>query len=473
MEQGEYVSELKSMQEPKPDGRLWTMIMIAGGHFAAIVVRIQSPIEEEPAASLRKGKQRKPKQDYEVLLHKTFHRYTSMFVYFLIKLRALISLPARRKQGGSQSVNDNAKGPAKSAGAMLRRYGEQALRDDVRNLMSSPEWAAGITASERIWIRASVSNKRIFYDYDAAAFAKNDPRLRNFPFPTRRPTQSELIRCLGELTRVKVSHFTEADLREQDEAFLASLPKPKPLPSAASIAPPKLPKVEVPKLTKEQEASKEKWGRVLEMARRGRLDVLKSFWDRESESFGGVDARVPDWAERDNAGSTLLQVAASSGQEPVVEWLLETLEADPTLSVDAQTGTTKTGHVAYDLASNKGVRDAFRRAAGSMPDRWDWLGAGHVPSVLTKEMETEQDQKKKIRRKGLKEKMKEREERAAVEVEEDPEPAPAAAAPSTGPQKLGGNKVIGGTEGLTPEMRMKIERERRARAIEARLKGGN
>jgi hypothetical protein len=39
------------------------------------------------------------------------------------------SLLARRKQGGSQSVNDNSKGAAISAGAMLRRYGEQALRD--------------------------------------------------------------------------------------------------------------------------------------------------------------------------------------------------------------------------------------------------------------------------------------------------------------------------------------------------------
>ena len=36
---------------------------------------------------------------------------------------------ARRKQGGSQSINDNAKSKAVSAGAMLRRYGEQALRD--------------------------------------------------------------------------------------------------------------------------------------------------------------------------------------------------------------------------------------------------------------------------------------------------------------------------------------------------------
>ena len=88
MEQDEYVSELKSMQEPKPEGRLWTMVMIAGGHFAAIVVRVQSPIEDELATPLRKGKQPKPKQDHEILLHKTFHRYTSMFVYFVIKLPA-------------------------------------------------------------------------------------------------------------------------------------------------------------------------------------------------------------------------------------------------------------------------------------------------------------------------------------------------------------------------------------------------
>ena len=41
----------------------------------------------------------------------------------------LIGTSARRKQGGSQSINDNAKSKAVSAGAMLRRYGEQALRD--------------------------------------------------------------------------------------------------------------------------------------------------------------------------------------------------------------------------------------------------------------------------------------------------------------------------------------------------------
>jgi hypothetical protein len=39
------------------------------------------------------------------------------------------SFPARKKQGGSQSLNDNAKSKANSAGAMLRRYGEQSLME--------------------------------------------------------------------------------------------------------------------------------------------------------------------------------------------------------------------------------------------------------------------------------------------------------------------------------------------------------
>lgn len=111
-------------------------------------------------------------------------------------------MSARRKQGGSQSVNDNAKGPAKSAGAQLRRYGEQALRDvrcvlrlfplttlksvqDIRNLLN--EWSDDLDDCERIWIRASTSNKRIFFDYEDTPIQKGDDRLRTYPFPTRRP----------------------------------------------------------------------------------------------------------------------------------------------------------------------------------------------------------------------------------------------------------------------------------------------
>ena len=77
---------------------------------------------------------------------------------------------ARRKQGGSQSLNDNSKSKAVSAGAMLRRYGEQALRYDIRNLLQ--EWSEDIEQCERVWIRASVSNRRIFLDYEGAILTK-------------------------------------------------------------------------------------------------------------------------------------------------------------------------------------------------------------------------------------------------------------------------------------------------------------
>jgi hypothetical protein len=106
--------------------------MIAGGHFAGAVVRVSRAQDDDSGddEKTRKRKQKKPKPETEVVLHKTFHRYTSMFsnMHTILEFQLMRTL-ARRKQGGSQSANDNAKGAAKSAGAQLRRYGEQALRD--------------------------------------------------------------------------------------------------------------------------------------------------------------------------------------------------------------------------------------------------------------------------------------------------------------------------------------------------------
>jgi len=127
------------------------------------------------------------------------------------------------------------------------------------------------------------------------------------------------------------------------------------------------------------------------------------------------------------------------------------------------------------LFRSKPVRNVFRRLAHKQPDLWDWKEA-HVPSGLSEEKEEEENKKKAERRKGLREKMREKEKaRAAVEEEEEvPEPVQAAVPTPSGngggPQKLGGR--IGGEgnlAGMTPEMRMKIERERRARAAEARF----
>ncbi|KAF9477764.1 hypothetical protein BDN70DRAFT_91870 [Pholiota conissans] len=475
-----YLQEILRLQEPVSEGRTWALFMIAGGHFAGAIVRVSRPADDasEEEEKTRKKKQKKPKPEVEVLLHKTFHRYTT-----------------RRKQGGSQSTNDNAKGNAKSAGAQLRRYGEQALRDDIRELLE--DWREELNSCERIWMRANISNRRIFYDYEGAPWAKDDERLRTFPFPTRRPTQSELSRCLSELLRPKISHYTEDELRAQDEFYLASLPKAKIIPTAAP-EPPKE-KLKPVKLSKEEENLREKWTRVLEMVNKNRLEPLKTFLEREKSTLGGIDAQIPEWTGESRA--TILQLAVQNGHEEMVRWLLEDARANPTIPVpsgkagevedDDDEGNksgpdatflprpTGTRRAAYDLARTKPIRDIFRRCAASYPDWWDWLGAGRVPSALSQEMEEEREEKKKVRRKGLKDRVKEREAREKEKEKERPKTPPVVEKPqvrqpivsnSTSRKLGGGAGATEGVAGLTPEMRAKVERERRARAAEARMK---
>lgn len=228
------------------------------------------------------------------------------------------------------------------------------------------------------------------------------------------------------------------------------------------------------------------------MVHRGRIDALKAFWEREGQNLGGIDATIPEWTgER---YTTLLQLAARAGQEEITRWLLEEAHADPTIDIpiaadddtghesDAsdsrpvQTGSRRT---AYDMAASRAIRDVFRRCAGAHPEWWDWLGAARVPSALSKEMEEGREEKKKVRRKGLKDKVREREAKekerelaspvAPPVVEQKPKPK--VVQDVEGPRKLGGRAgAADATAGLSAEMQAKVERERRARAAEARLK---
>lgn len=68
---------------------------------------------------------------------------------------------------------------------MLRRYGEQALQEEIRELLK--EWEEDLQLSERIFLRASTHGRRSFWGYDGAVLDKGDTRIRTFPFPTRRP----------------------------------------------------------------------------------------------------------------------------------------------------------------------------------------------------------------------------------------------------------------------------------------------
>ena len=222
-------------------------------------------------------------------------------------------------------------------------------------------------------------------------------------------------------------------------------------------------------MTPEQEAFRERRKRFFDMIRKGKVEPLLPFWEKYKDQLG--ELKVQD-SEGEGRGLTMLALASSSGHEEVVRWLLEDVRVDPTEPIAEDSKKTE-----YDVASTKGVRNVFRRCAHNNAEWWDWTGDAHVPSGLTEEMEAEQGKRKTERRKGMKEKAKEREKlKAEKETESEPEvsvPAvPIPAAPSSGPQRLGGAGARpDNLAGLTPEMRARIERERRARAAEARLRG--
>ena len=117
-EQVDYLQRLQALQFIKDqDGPFWSLFLLSSGHFVGAVVNLQTG---------------KP------ILHKSFHRYTT-----------------RRKQGGAQSSNDKSKGKAKSAGAGIRRYNEQALNEEIHELLIS--WKDVIQKSSLIFLRAPVS----------------------------------------------------------------------------------------------------------------------------------------------------------------------------------------------------------------------------------------------------------------------------------------------------------------------------
>lgn len=420
-----------SMPKPNKDGSLPPaaykgphifLCMIGGGHFAAMVVSL-APRQSKHASSSGPLN-----REATVLAHKTFHRYTT-----------------RRKQGGSQSANDNAKGAAHSAGASIRRYNEQALVEDVRALLQ--EWKALLDTSDLLFIRATGSTNRrtLFGPYDGQVLRANDERIRGFPFSTRRATQNELMRAYIELTRLKVREIGEVKAEEVV----------KPAGKAEAVKP------EKPKLTEEEEKAMQHTTQIQGFIRRSKLPALLSYLmsNKLEPSFPfyppGANHHAP----------TPLHLAAAQNAAPIVTGLLVRADADPTVR-------SEEGKTAFEIAGDRATRDAFRLARGTLgEEKWDWDKAG-VPAALTKE---EVDRQKEIERKE-----KEREEKAERErkrVEE--ERLKALRVPLQGTSRRGG--VLGGPKsaqekreeegrGLTPEQRMRLERERRARAAEERIK---
>ncbi|GAA5878414.1 hypothetical protein JCM3774_002830 [Rhodotorula dairenensis] len=464
--------------------RKWTLLMFGGGHFAGMVVSLRPRLVK----SSKKGSKEKERE--VVVLHKkTFHRYTT-----------------RRKQGGSQGANDSANGKAKSAGAQIRRYNEAMLTDEVRALLDS--WSDEIESSELVFLRCSKNNYKTFFGYsDDAPLRKGDPKIRGYGFPTKRPTINELMRAFTELTRFKTSHLTAEALAQLDADYLASIapPPPRPTPSAASTSTAQKDKAKAdaaPKLSKEEELARDRWSRLVEMVKKGRVDALSTFLNKYgSELESGLEdadapwGTLPPFVPEAKTAPTLLHLAAAAGQPLVVRYLLSPPYAlSPVLhEKHLPPHTARPIPTPYEIASDRATRNEFRFAAFRDPDRCDWTGTGvggaRVPGGLDEDKEREKERKEEEKRAKMRERQRERDEAAAAQqlaVEEEaarqarerarslaPASGPGSSARS-GPQRLGGGPPMPIRErqqaGLTDEQKMRIQREERARAAEARLK---
>ncbi|CAI6094081.1 unnamed protein product [Clonostachys chloroleuca] len=399
------------------------LCMIGGGHFAAMVVSL-APRATKGSVTMNR--------EATVLAHKTFHRYTT-----------------RRKQGGSQSANDNAKGTAHSAGSGLRRYNEQALVQDVRALLE--DWKGLLDTADLLFVRATgATNRRtLFGPYDGQVLRHNDTRLRGFPFSTRRATQNELMRSFIELTRLKVR---EIDPSQE----LTVEPQQTSTPTKQSAQ-----KAAKSKLSEEQETALLHTSQLQAFVRRSKLPALLSYL-KNNQIGSDFEFQPPD---QNYHAPRLLHLAAAQNAAPMILGILCRGGADPTLK-------NREGKTAFELSGDRSSRDAFRVARSELgEDKWDWEAA-KVPAAMTKAEAGSRDEREKQEAdKKEADRRKAEEERLRVEGPKVTESKKAKAnALAAGLVKTPQERREEEARGLTPEMRMKLERERRARAAEERLR---
>ena len=406
------------------------LCMIGGGHFAAMVVALAPQIRQGPGGS---------EERHAILkAHKTFHRYTT-----------------RRKQGGSQSANDNAKGNAHSAGSSIRRYNEAALETDVRNILM--EWKSMIDTADLLFIRATgTTNRRtLFGPYHSQVLRSTDKRIRGFPFSTRRATQAELMRSFSELTRLKVSTVTKAALQSGPEDESSASKSINTIPA---------PKVVTPRPSKEEEVAMLHTSQLQALIRRSKVPAVKLYLAKN-----GLAASFFFYPPSQNRHApTLLHLAASHSSPALVLALLVDAKADPTV-------VNSDGKTAFDFAGDSKTRLAFRVARYTLGESaFDWQAA-HVQSPIS---QAEADSKlhrelsaadaaEGDRRKAEIQKLKDEEEVGRLAKIE----RRAGVGRNLGLlEKTGAEKREEESRGMTPEMRAKMERERRARAAEDRIR---
>ena len=418
-------SHLSSRPSPG-EGPRYFLCMIGGGHFAATIV---SPVPTPAKQTTRVDHQPR------IIAHKTFHRYTT-----------------RRKQGGAQSANDAAKGNAHSAGAGIRRHNEMALQLEIRALLN--EWRELIAGCELLFVRASgpANRRTLFGPYEKVVLQSSDPRLRSFPFSTRRPTKRELLRAFTELATVKIVHWKKEEQHAKVEKARASGTTSKSETTTAADS----------ARSEEEEAALLHTTQLQTMIKRAKAPAILRYLEGNGLS-PGFEFYPPENPSNHHA-PTILHSAARQGIAVVVTSLLLKGNADPTTE-------SAEGRTPCDLASDRATRDAFRIARFELGEqRWDWDRARCPPAMSRIQVEErvaaerqEDEQSEMGRRRTELERMKSQ-EAASAKI-----PSQMPSGPLKG-QMSGSDAREQEVRGLPPDVKMRLEREKRARAAEERLK---
>lgn len=427
-------------QNTSASGPHYFLCMIGGGHFAGMLVSLTPKLVKRAGVEDRSA---------TVIAHKTFHRYTT-----------------RRKQGGSQSANDNSKGNAHSAGSSIRRYNEGALEQEVRDLLT--EWKPWIDSSELVFVRATGSTNRrtLFGPYDGQVLTAKDPRLRGFPFSTRRATQSELMRAFVELTRVKIRTIDPVALaREAEEAAAAAS---KAQAQAQQAANKQASASRPPKPSKQDEEALLHTTQLQALIRRSKAPAVVQYL--QTNSLDPNFRFHPP--EQNHHAPTPLHLAAASNSPACVSALLTKASSDPTiLNAD--------GKPAFDLAGDRATRDAFRLARATLGEtRWPW-NAANVPAALSQaeaDARTAREKEEKAAEEAAEKARREKETERLRKADEEKAEQGREKKFGTGrtlmqkPAMTAEERRMEDARGMTDEMRMRLERERRARAAEERIR---
>lgn len=414
LEEGTVIESLQQYaSEPHKLG-ISVLLMIGGGHFAGAVV---SHVTKNIKGNSPNHKESRQEQMVDIISSKTFHRYTT-----------------RRKQGGSQSASDNARGKANSAGSSIRRYNEQALQKEVRELLS--QWKEYLAKANHVFIRANgASNRKILVGYEGAQLKSDDSRIKSFPFTTKRATLSEVKKAWVKLMYLSIVELpkTKQEKKKTEKKESKS----------------KTPEVEL--VSESDKHTKE----IISLIKRSKAILLINYMKKNGLS---INFEFTPTIRHANA-PTPLHYASSQGLHHMLKVLLVNLKADPTL-------VNSFGKTAAQIASTTTIKNTFQVARHTLGESYcDWdkakVGPPKTSDDIAKEEEIAKKQQSEERRKLIEEELAKKTE---MELKKP-------SFSSGGP--LGGDMSsikVPDMSGMTDQQKSRLMREQRARAAEARMK---